>query len=109
MKILFYLFITLHGPLLRAQLLQVEWLQTIKGDQYEQISAMAVAPCGDVYIAGYYQGSFSTYTATAAEDAFVAKYSEDGQLKWLRNISGSSTNRFNDIAIANDDEIYLIG
>ena len=109
MKILFYLFITLHGPLLRAQLLQVEWLQTMKGDQYEQISAMAVAPCGDVYIAGFYQGSFSTYTATAAEDAFVAKYSEDGQLKWLRNISGSSTNRFNDIAIANDDEIYLIG
>ena len=99
----------LHAPLLRAQLLQVEWLQTIKGDQYEQISATAVAPCGDVYIAGFYQGSFSAYTATSAEDAFVAKYSEDGQLKWLRNVSGSSTNRFNDIAIGNDNEIYLIG
>jgi hypothetical protein len=92
-----------------AQLLQVEWLQTIKGDKYEQINAMAVAPSGDVYVVGFYQGNFSDLIATAEEDAFVAKYNEEGQLLWLRNLSSSSVDRFNGIAIANDQEIYLTG
>ncbi len=93
-----------------SQALSTEWVNSIPGDAFEQNSSIAQAPCGDIYTVGYFQGtSFGTLNNVGSEDGFISKYNEQGQLLWVKQLAGSSTDRINGITIGTDNEIYIVG
>lgn len=93
-----------------AQTLSTEWIKSIPGDAFEQNSSIAQAPCGDIYTVGFFQGTtFGTLNNVGTEDGFISKYSEQGQLIWVKQLAGSSTDRINGITIGSDNEIYIVG
>ena len=70
---------------------------------------MSQAPCGDIYVVGFFQEHFDVFTATDGEDGFIAKYTDGGVLKWVKKINGTSVNRLNGIVVKDDNQIYIAG
>ncbi|BDS13328.1 T9SS type A sorting domain-containing protein [Aureispira anguillae] len=109
MKTLFLLFFCFLSVYTIAQPLSTAWIAPIPGSLYEQNNSMAQAPCGDVYTVGFFQGTFGSLTSVGSEDGFIAKYNDQGQLQWIKQLAGTSSDRVNGIVIANDNEIYIVG
>jgi hypothetical protein len=111
MKTYFFLFLlSILSSTVYSQALSTEWVKSIPGDAFEQNSSIAQAPCGDVYTVGYFQGtSFGSLNNVGSEDGFISKYNEQGQLLWVKQLAGSSTDRLNGITIGSDNEIYIVG
>jgi hypothetical protein len=73
-----------------------KWAKQIGGHGLDRASIQAVDSGGNFYLSGtyapmlygqYYQGcGFENVALTGREDGFIAKYSSDGQLLWLRDI-----------------------
>ena len=109
MKIILLMVISFFSIYLNGQPLQKEWVNTIPGSLYEQTSSMALAPCGDLYVVGFFQEYFGSISATGGEDGFVAKFSQNGNLIWINQFNGSSVDRLNGIAVQDDNQIYIVG
>lgn len=111
MKLLYYTlaFCLLSSVSSIAQSLNTTWIKSIRGSLYEQNSSMAQAPCGDIYTVGFFQEYFGPLTSVSGEDGFIAKYNDQGQLQWIKQLAGTSTDRVNGIVIASDNEIYIVG
>ena len=111
MKTYFLLFLlSLSSNFVYSQALSSEWVKSIPGDAFEQNSSIAQAPCGDVYTVGFFQGtSFGSLNNIGSEDGFISKYNEQGQLIWVKQLAGSSSDRINGITIGTDNEIYIVG
>lgn len=79
----------------------------------ERANAVDVDSYGNVYIAGYFQGSATiagvSLTATAAEDIFVAKYGGDGTGKWAVKGSGAGSEEALAMAVDWKGEVYVTG
>jgi len=99
--------LSLLPKLLYGQALQTEWATSLGGSLYEQSNGIAIAPCGDVYMVGYFQQQLVGLTATGGEDGFIAKLSANGDLQWVKSLEGTSSDRINGIAIANDEQLYI--
>ena len=109
MKIIITLLLSFFAICTMAQPLQVEWIKSIPGSQFEQNSSLAQAPCGDLYVVGFFQEYFGTMTSVAGEDGFIAKYNDEGQLLWTKQLAGTSTDRVNGVVVADDNQIYIVG
>ncbi len=74
---------------------QVVWAQRAGGTGIDEGRSIAVDGAGNVYVAGYFNGtaSFNTISITSAgqQDIFVAKYNSSGGIEWVRRF-GSTTN-----------------
>ncbi len=68
---------------------------------------------GNVYTAGIYSGTItignSITHAGGSADGFLAKYDNDGNPVWVKSFEGTATNVAIDVAVDNDDNIYLTG
>jgi len=66
----------------------------------------------NIYIGGTFQGSvnFGTQTLVAThEDGFIAKYDAAGNFLWVKQLEGSNYERVRDLAIDNQENIYVAG
>lgn len=109
MKIIAFLISCLGSFYTIAQPLQTAWVQSIPGDSYEQSSSMSIAPCGDIYTVGFFQGDWGGFSSVGNEDGFIAKYNDQGQLLWLKQLAGTNVDRVNAVVVAGDNEIYVAG
>jgi len=95
---------------LRAQNpISTEWVLNAGGVQYDHCSGMAY---GDncTYICGYFIGSMNGQPSQGSSDAFLAKYSEDGNLIWQKCFGGPSEDRAHQLYYdKNNGNIYLCG
>lgn len=101
--------LTIGVNCVKGQALQTKWANSIAGNLYEQSNSIAVAPCGDVYTVGFFQQRLGSLTSVGTEDGFIAKYTTDGQLIWLKQLGGSSADRLNGIAVVDDHTIVITG
>ena len=85
------------------------WTRILGTSAWDVAYATKTAQDGSIYIAGGTEGSLSGQTFAGGADAFLAKYSPDGLLLWVRLLG---TNR-NDVAYAlttgSDGAIYVAG
>ncbi len=82
-------------------------------DSHDTVLDIAVRPDGDLVVAGRVTGIVdfglgNTSASAANTDAFVARYSPTGALRWARRFGIQGENAFTSIAISND-VIYLGG
>ena len=68
---------------------------------------------GNVYVGGYFQGTASfgntNVTSAGADDIFLAKYDNLGNLLWVRRAGGNGSDKANDIAVDGTGNCYVAG
>ncbi len=68
---------------------------------------------GNIYVAGEFRGGAvfggTTYSAEGLSDIFVAKYSPDGALVYVRTAGGPSVDRATALAVDAAQNVYLTG
>lgn len=109
MKLPLFLLLYFFSSCVQAQALQTEWIETIPGNLYEQNNGLAQSPCGDLYAGGFFQDTLDGLSAQGSEDGYLAKYNEQGQRIWLKQLNCNSSDRVNYITTINDNEIYIVG
>ena len=82
------------------------------------ITSMEIDGEGNIYIVGEYSGSFDFDPSTTSnvirsaagfKDGYIAKYSPDGEFKWLNVISGIDTSSVMDIDFGEFGDLYVTG
>jgi hypothetical protein len=83
------------------------WTQQYGTDGYDLISAIAVAPDGDVLIAGHTSGQYGPDTPAGGTDAFVARLDGDGELRWVKQFGSAGVDFASAVAVSADGLIYV--
>lgn len=91
----------------------LQWVQTAGGTGSEEASSIAVDGSGNIYVAGYFQGSTAfgstARTSLGNSDVFVAKYSTGGVLEWVEFAGGNGSDVITDIGVDGNGKIYVTG
>ena len=82
----------------------VRWQRTYGGSDDDIAAALAVAPNGDIIVAGG-TDSFSSGTA----DVWVLRLDENGNVKWQKTYGGTKDDVANAVAIAGNGDIIVAG
>jgi len=82
-------------------------------DFSDMVLDLAVRSDGDLFVAGRVAGTVdfglgNTSASSAGSDAFVARYSPSGALRWARRFGEEGLNAFSGIAVSNDT-VYVGG
>ncbi|WP_010476899.1 pentapeptide repeat-containing protein [Thermococcus zilligii] len=82
----------------------IKWQKTYGGNENDEAHAVAVAPNGDIIVAGYTE-SFGAGSA----DVWVLRLDEDGNIKWQKTYGGSDSDRASAVALAPNGDIIVAG
>jgi len=91
-----------------------QWVRTAGGSDGDAGSAIGLDANGNVYVTGEFETTckFSptdSITSSGNNDIFLAKYSNDGVLQWVKKIGGSGDNRGRAIAVDAAGNSYFSG
>jgi len=92
----------------------VNWIRKIQGSNWDYLNSGAVDQDENIYAVGYYDSDILTIDSTETEtillaqnfgdyDYYVAKYSPDGNLIWIRNNGGVGKDRLLSSSFFNND------
>jgi hypothetical protein len=85
------------------------WKSQFGTPQGDKAYDVAIAADGGVYVAGITGGSLFEATPIGADDAFVTKYSTDGQRVWTRQFGSHRNDNVWGLTTDSDDNIYVVG
>lgn len=98
---------------------ELEWIKKIASNKNDKITKIASDGNGNFVISGYYSGSEIKIGSTicknkGAIDGFIAKYTENGDSIWVKNIFNNTVgltaaNMISAISIDNNGDIYIGG
>ncbi|MEV0716045.1 alpha/beta hydrolase-fold protein [Asanoa sp. NPDC050611] len=88
---------------------QRTWL-TQAGDpaKADRFYALAAAPDGGAYVAGYTSGSFAGSASSGDKDAVLARVGPDGRIVWSQQLGGPGEDKAYAVA-AHDRGVYVAG
>lgn len=103
------IFITKYDPVGGTWL----WVQSAGGSSDDFSTSIALDNLGYLCITGYYYGNctFGSTTITSAgiDNGYIAKYSINGTLSWVKNLSSTSFNYGRSVAFDAVGNIYVTG
>ena len=82
----------------------LEWARVIGGTGNESASSVAQLPDGSLLLAGH-----TTSFGAGGSDIFLAKLSEDGDLKWAKTLGGPGSESVNCLTQTNEGGFLLVG
>ncbi len=89
------------------------WAKKIGGTSIDCVHSIQLDSKGNVYLCGQYRETCrfdeKQITTTSFADNFIAKYSGEGSLLWVKPISANTKNKKSVLAIDDDDNIYYAG
>ncbi|SHK35018.1 Por secretion system C-terminal sorting domain-containing protein [Hymenobacter psychrotolerans DSM 18569] len=89
------------------------WVRQAGDDNYNRGMDLAVDNAGNVIISGYYSGTTlfagNSFTSAGGEDIFLAKYTAQGDLVWVKSAGGPLDDSPLHIKTDISNNIYLIG
>ena len=89
------------------------WAKHAGSPKTDYINALATDPYGNMLVTGHYYDSIAfgdtTIYSAGASDIFLAKYNATGELIWLRQAGGSSSDQSYSISCDNDGNIIFTG
>jgi len=90
-----------------------DWAKSIQGIGLEIGRAVDTDSEGNVVMVGSFTGNAqignTSLTGMGQEDAFIAKFTSNGNLLWARVISGPKEDRASGVVIDSDDNIFVVG
>ncbi len=100
-----------------SQQANVRWVATQGGIGQDFARSTYTDDQGNVFAVGYFTGKVdfdnsedvAELTSTGGRDAFIAKYTSDGSLIWVKSISGSGHDMGEDIFVDDSGMLYFTG
>lgn len=87
------------------------WTKSMSGDGTGTGNLISIDEKGDIYVAGTFSGTiqFETQSMTAVSientDNFLAKYSTEGDLVWVRSLKGSKLDEINAMDVSGNQVV----
>lgn len=101
-------FLTLFNPQKIAQ-----WSVSLPSKDTSTFTQISLDSQNNIYATGSFQGSLytgaSTFQGKGKSDAFVAKYTPQGSLEWLRIIGGPDADSGQGITLDHNQNVYVSG
>ena len=91
--------------------LTIAWTRQLGTSGNDEAHGVAVDSLGNVYVAGYTDGTLPGQTSAGGSDVFVRKYDNSGNVVWTRQF-GTSPNHGehpNGIAVDSQGNVYVAG
>jgi len=88
---------------------KLQWQHILSSAKSEQNTFAHWTPEGNLIVGGFTESNLEENSHMGKEDAFVAKYNNDGQLLWLKQFGTMENERPSGIALGRKGEIYLTG
>ncbi len=89
----------------------IQWNTFIGSSADDQGRSIAVDGSGNIYVAGYSDATWGSpvNAHVGSDDAFAAKFSNNGVRLWNTFMGGSSTDKGNSIAVDGSGNVYVAG
>ena len=93
------------------------WAKRFGNDNLDFASGMVLDSSGNLYLTGVYKETIDfdpgsgvfNLTSNGGWDIFILKLDANGDFVWAQNLGGPSYDKARDIAIDNDDNLYIAG
>ncbi|PSN19715.1 hypothetical protein C7271_05840 [filamentous cyanobacterium CCP5] len=87
----------------------LQWVNQLGTPQTDQGYSVTVDAQGNAYLTGSTRGSLPENKSGGGSDAFLAKFSDDGDLVWTRQLSLSGSQEGNVVASDDAQNVYVAG
>lgn len=95
----------------------INWIRSIEGSGLARAKAVEIDGLGNVYLGGDYRnenfinssGNSTFFEIFGKRDAYLASWTENGNLRWIKNWGGSGNDLCKGIVTTNQNEIYAVG
>jgi len=92
----------------------LQWVERVGGVEQDVANSVAVTPEGsDVYLIGSFTGEAeagdTTLVGSGSSDAYLARFTPDGDLVWARSAGGTSSDSGYDVAVTIEGDAYAVG
>lgn len=92
---------------------EVRWHLAARGAGSHSVTSIAVTARGDVYFSGLFSGELDwgtgVLTSEGPSDAFLARATGDGEIQWLKALTGDDVQFVSGLAVGDDGEVTAIG
>jgi hypothetical protein len=89
------------------------WVRQAGGSEFDEGYSITTDRADNIVVIGYFHetATFSDtiLTSEGYSDIFIAKYSQDGDLLWVKQIGGSKYDYGSDVAITGSNDIVVTG
>jgi hypothetical protein len=86
-----------------------QWTRQLGTTADEGAAGVSVDSVGNVYVAGYTEGSLDGNITAGSSDAFILKYDPSGTKQWTRQLGSGTSDYAADVAVDTLDNIYVSG
>lgn len=98
----------------------VEWVNTVSGEQGDDLEGVEKAPNGDIVVAGAFIGNAKLHFTggnqpvvstggSTNRDVLVVQYQPDGKLRWKLSGGGAAVNSVASMGVSKAGEVYIAG
>jgi hypothetical protein len=88
------------------------WIHQLGTDRIDAGNALVLGDGGDLYLAGTTTGDIGDHDHTGdttADDAFLARYTPDGNREWVRVLAAEQTEEVADLTLDGSGNLYMAG
>jgi hypothetical protein len=87
----------------------VLWIRQFGTTGYDKIHDLKLDSAGNVYAVGEVGGALPSATQVGGVDAFIRKYSTDGDILWTSQFGSNTTDRAFALAVDNTNSVLYVG
>ena len=92
---------------------QLNWATAISGSTLKELTDLVIAPDESFYITGFFEGILNfpdtTLSSIGVSDLFLAKWSKDGTLMWVKQAGFTGDTRASALDLDSNGNILLTG
>lgn len=93
------------------------WAKQLGGTDLVSALSISINASNQLFIAGGFKGTIdfdpnagtNNLTSAGMDDAYVAKFDNNGSLIWVNQMSGTSRSAARSVFVSNEDEVYVTG
>ena len=85
------------------------WARQFGSAGADEATGVAVDAIGNVYVAGWAQGSIDGEIGAGSYDSFVRKYDASGTVLWTRQFGSAQEDGASDVDVDADGNVYVVG
>jgi hypothetical protein len=85
------------------------WTKQFGSTSLDSANSVTVDSNNNIYVAGYTNGSFPLNTSAGSNDAFLVKFDDTGDRKWIKQFGTTFGDSANSVTTDSNNNIYVAG